>query len=144
MNQLFCTDRQRQVAAAETSGVRTGCCTRRFLPFTDTDAYRVMKAATEAFVIVNCGVLHGEPDFDDAATCSAICASYLDRRDLPEPGRERYLEQVDGIDMLPYLAIIRRKLPDVPIATGRRLRHGRRPVRRLRARRSCATPACSS
>ena len=29
---------------------------KRFLPFTDADAYRVVKAATEAFVMVNCGV----------------------------------------------------------------------------------------
>ena len=29
---------------------------RRFLPFSDSDAYRLLKVATEAFVMVNCGV----------------------------------------------------------------------------------------
>ena len=29
---------------------------RRFLPFNDTDAYRLLKVATEAFVVVNCAV----------------------------------------------------------------------------------------
>jgi hypothetical protein len=36
---------------------------RRFLPFTDTDAYRLLKVATEAFVIVNCGVALSEFPF---------------------------------------------------------------------------------
>ena len=29
---------------------------RRALPFSDADSYRVLKVATEAFVMVNCGV----------------------------------------------------------------------------------------
>jgi hypothetical protein len=91
----------------------------RFLPFTDADAYRVVKAATEAFVMVNCGVLQDElqpfdPDRDNA---------YLDRRDLPIPQsslrevfNDDYLVRVDGNgNVLPYLAVIRRKLPDIPI-----------------------------
>lgn len=91
---------------------------RRVLPFTDADAYRVLKVATEAFVMVNCGVLSQplafNPEQDNA---------YLDRRDIP-PGRDLetvlrndYLEQVDGgVQTLPYLAVIRRKLPDIPIS----------------------------
>ncbi|MBA5638507.1 hypothetical protein H3H37_15715 [Duganella sp. LX20W] len=89
---------------------------RRALPFTDAESYRVLKAATEAFVMVNCGVLSKplafNPDEDNA---------YLDRRDIP-PGKDLetvllndYLEKVDGTATLPYLAIIRRKLPDIPI-----------------------------
>ena len=87
---------------------------RRFLPFTDTDAYRVMKAATEAFVMVNCGVM---PADDDGSTSPVLAdfRAYLERRDLPGPGPASYLVNVDGVAMLPYLAIIRRKLPDVPI-----------------------------
>ena len=89
---------------------------KRFLPFTDADAYRVVKAATEAFVMVNCGVrqppLPFDPNRDDA---------YLDRRDLPIPevGLTQtftdYLVSVNGDKTLPYLAAIRRKLPDIPI-----------------------------
>ncbi|XLZ71651.1 8-amino-7-oxononanoate synthase [Massilia sp. SR12] len=90
---------------------------RRFLPFNDTDSYRVLKAATEAYVMVNCGVLSEPWDFrpvDDA--------DYLDRRDLPEDKvlaeelLNRYLTEVDpDIKTLPYLALIRSKLPDVRI-----------------------------
>jgi hypothetical protein len=89
---------------------------RRALPFTDSEAYRVLKAATEAFVMVNCGVLR-EPFAFDPVNDNA----YLDRRDIPAGGNLRdtlvqdYLESVGGTEMLPYLAVIRRKLPDVPI-----------------------------
>jgi hypothetical protein len=94
---------------------------KRFLPFTDSDAYRVVKAATEAFVMVNCGVLKDglqpfDPDRDNA---------YLDRRDLPlstirgelsDAFNNDYLVSVNGNgSVLPYLAVIRKKLPDIPI-----------------------------
>lgn len=92
----------------------------RFLPFTDADAYRVMKAATEAFVMVNCGVLeeHALQPFD-----SVRDNAYLDRRDLPVPQNSLsevfsndYLKMVNGNgSVIPYLAVIRRKLPDIPI-----------------------------
>lgn len=88
---------------------------KRSLPFIDSDAYRVLKAATEAFVMVNCGVARTPLAFNPAEDLA-----YLDRRDIP-PGRDmatvfaEYLDTVDGTQALPYLAIIRRKLPDVPI-----------------------------
>jgi hypothetical protein len=89
--------------------------TRRALPFTDTDAYRILKAATEAFVMVNCGVLRHDPAFDRGCD-----DSWLERRGIPIPGtsllpiyKDNYMQRVNGISMLPYLAIIRSKLPDV-------------------------------
>lgn len=95
---------------------------KRFLPFTDSDAYRVVKAATEAFVMVNCGVLQGDLQPFDADSDNA----YLDRRDLPIPQNglddvfnEDYLVSITGNGkVLPYLAVIRRKLPDIPIKSG--------------------------
>jgi hypothetical protein len=89
---------------------------RRALPFTDSDAYRVLKAATEAFVMVNCGVRHGKHNFE-----RTLDNAYLDRRDLPDQSDmhdvliREYLEQVGDTRMLPYLAIIRRKLHDIRI-----------------------------
>src|SRR5262245_44516211 len=91
----------------------------RLLPFTDSDAYRVVKAATEAFVMVNCGVLAEPQPFDDARD-----DAYLRQRDLPVPAQG--LKQVFGADYLvsivgagqktlPYLAVIRSKLPDIAI-----------------------------
>ncbi len=94
---------------------------RPLLPFTDTDAYRVVKAATDAFVMVNCGVISDFPPFT-ADGDRDLDEDYLDRRDIPAPGKglstaftEDYLESVNGTSTLPYLAIIRRKLPDIPI-----------------------------
>ncbi|CAN7296022.1 carboxypeptidase-like regulatory domain-containing protein [Pseudoduganella sp. LjRoot289] len=93
---------------------------RRALPFNDSDSYRVLKAATEAFVMVNCGVLNLPLAFRPGED-----AAYLDRRDIPNGGSladvlaNEYLETVDGTTLtLPYLAVIRRKLPDIPINVG--------------------------
>jgi hypothetical protein len=88
---------------------------KRSLPFTDSDSYRVLKAATEAFVMVNCGVMSMPLAFDPTED-----SAYLERRDIPPVADmantfRDYLEPVDGAEALPYLAIIRRKLPDVPI-----------------------------
>ena len=100
--------------------------TKRFLPFTDSDAYRVVKAATEAFVMVNCGVLQGKDRLLQAFDPVRDNA-YLDRRDLPTPlndlgdvFNDEYLVSVNrngGVlpYVLPYLAVIRKKLPDIPI-----------------------------
>jgi hypothetical protein len=102
---------------------------KRSLPFTDADAYRVVKAATEAFVMVNCGILRQPRPFTRVGVDRNLDEAYLDRRDIPVPGRglgqvfnADYLETVDGgtrdpTSTLPYLAIIRRKLPDVTIKT---------------------------
>lgn len=96
---------------------------KRFLPFTDSDTYRVVKAATEAFVMVNCGVQQEPLPFDPNANRPNRDDAYLDRRDLPIPNAGlsaaygQYLESVNGDKTLPYLAVIRRKLPDIPIKT---------------------------
>jgi hypothetical protein len=120
MDGLFCGSGGRRQPDAQNSSRRPGSTAfntllqKRFLPFTDTDAYRVMKAATEAFVMVNCAVVTDGRDMDSEMDVTA--ADYLGRRDLPKLiGTELpYLEEVDGRRLLPYLAIIRRKLPDVP------------------------------
>jgi hypothetical protein len=113
MDQLFCKH-DNSVTPHTEKDTYNALLRKRFLPFTDTDAYRVMKAATEAFVIVNCGVFTGDGDLSRDPVLAGL-AGYLDRRDLPLPGPELYLEDVNGVKMLPYLAIIRRKLPDVAI-----------------------------
>ena len=83
------------------------------LPFTDTDAYRLVKVATEAFVMVNCGALRDGREI--------LEPGYLQRRDLPPAGPiGDYLVPIpDGrggvIDVLPYLAVIRSKLPEYDI-----------------------------
>jgi hypothetical protein len=128
MNMLFCGDNDlsdvpdfEQERFQQKRVLRNQLRTRRLLPFTDSDAYRAVKAATEAFVMVNCGVLAPRRPFDEGRD-----AAYLLRRDLPVPaGRledvftEDYLVQVlggaPGDKTLPYLAVIRAKLPDIAI-----------------------------
>ncbi len=115
MDQLFCGNQTSSTHKTKTEAYDR-LLKRRFLPFTDTDAYRVLKVATEAFVMVNCSVLTGDQDDTGASDVLADLNDYLGRRDLPAlDSRDRYSDSVDGINLLPYLAIIRRKLPDVPI-----------------------------
>lgn len=128
MNSLFCGENDfsdvpafEQQRFEQKRALRNQLRTRRLLPFTDSDAYRAIKAATEAFVMINCGVLATPRPFDAVRD-----AAYLRRRDLPVPaGRledvftEDYLVQVlggaVGDKTLPYLAVIRSKLPDISI-----------------------------
>jgi hypothetical protein len=102
---------------------------RRFLPYNDTDAYRLLKVATEAFLIVNCGVALG--DFIDIFNNDANGAELLREfrnlsieGDLQQFGNkwEEFLEpillkRINGTTdkTLPYLARIREKLRDVDI-----------------------------
>src|SRR5882724_11055964 len=94
---------------------------KRLLPFTDSDAYRVVKAATEAFVMLNCGILAPPRPFDPVGD-----SGYFARRDLPFPpaGLESVFDNdylvallggTAGAKTLPYLALIRAKLPDIAI-----------------------------
>ncbi len=130
MNTLFCGDNdpsdlprfEKDRFAAKRRMFRDELRPKRLLPFTDSDAYRVVKAATEAFVMVNCGVLKEPQPFDDVRD-----AAYLQRRDLPLPPsgspadvfNAEYLVSFLGGDeddrTLPYLAVIRSKLPDIAI-----------------------------
>ena len=89
---------------------------RRFLPFTDADGYRMLKVATEAFLIVHCGVALRNFDFDsdregDLADLVRRVGTTADLGGL----WDRYLKFVNGTSnqTLPYLALIRDKLRDV-------------------------------
>jgi hypothetical protein len=89
---------------------------RRFLPYTDADAYRLLKAATEAFVMVNCGVSLNE--YKDKF--GPLDDDLLVRRGITPPASglqtvwTNYLAKVNGTSnqTLPYLALIREKLRD--------------------------------
>ena len=65
MNLLFCGEEpirdlpdfeHRALPAKKQIVFRDELLGKRFLPFTDAEAYRLLKVATEAFVVVNCGV----------------------------------------------------------------------------------------
>ncbi len=84
----------------------------RALPFNDTDAYRLLKVATEAFLLTNGGVALNldnftfeQPDIDDLK--SRISGNVTDLGG----SWKRYLRSINGVDdpMLPYLALVNRK-----------------------------------
>jgi hypothetical protein len=128
MDWIFCGGSIRKTPSFETARFNGGLIKgvellrNRSLPFTDSDAYRVVKAATEAFVMVNCKVWNDSAPFNllqpfDSTNDNA----YFDRRDLPTKNdlanvfNNDYLVESDENKVLPYLAVIRRKLPDIPI-----------------------------
>ncbi len=87
---------------------------QRCLPFTDAEAYRILKVATEAFLIVNCGVA-----LDDDFPFVQEDNDYVDGHVVSGANLETlwssYLKYVNGSEnqTLPYLALIRDKLRDV-------------------------------
>lgn len=88
----------------------------RFLPFNDTDAYRLLKVATEAFLLVNGGVLLNNFTFiaDDIAELNSRLGGTTFNLAGLDQAWDRYLEDVNGTPnaTLPYLALIRNKLSD--------------------------------
>jgi hypothetical protein len=104
----------------------------RFLPYTDAEAYRLLKVATEAFLMVNCGIdlrttVGRTPPrgsgvaglIDDAAYTEMINEHGVEDASGQNPVEwwEKYLQIVNGSGsyVLPYLLLIRNKLPDLRI-----------------------------
>jgi hypothetical protein len=94
---------------------------RRSLPYNDADAYRLLKVATEAFLMVNCGVggtalrdfTFSQVDIADIVRRVSVDGRTFDAAAFTQLWL-RYLENVNGISdgTLPYLAIVRDKLRD--------------------------------
>jgi hypothetical protein len=98
---------------------------RTALPFPNVDRYRLLKAATEVFLMVHCGVALddfsdlGEVDLDEE---SRRLNRQVRRSDL-ESEMCKYLTRVslgegDFLHVLPYLGLIRLQLRDVAIVGG--------------------------
>jgi hypothetical protein len=92
---------------------------RTALPFPNVDRYRLLKAATEVFLMTHCGVDLENFDRVDLDEESERLNRPVTRTELEQQMR-RYLRRVaagDGecLDVLPYLALIRRQLGDVAI-----------------------------
>jgi hypothetical protein len=138
---VLCGDRAPRTqtqAEHETSKELQGLSGLRYLPFNDADAYRLLKVATEAFVVVNGGVMplsDGLAGFPLTADDDRILR---ERVELEDPGvagdlvkwlwvgagHPHYLREVptgvaspEQLQTLLYLKIIRDKLPDVRLKT---------------------------
>lgn len=92
---------------------------RRALPYNDADAYRLLKVATEAFLMVNCGVALVPLPFAQADLDTLLDRVSLDGRviDLAKLNSlwTTYLQVINGGPdaTIPYLALIRDKLREV-------------------------------
>jgi hypothetical protein len=91
---------------------------RRSLPYTDADAYRLLKVSTEAFLMVNCGVDFTQPNFipDDLLELTQRVSTDIRGLDLDRLWNN-YLKTVNGGPDLtvPYLELVRRNLSDSPL-----------------------------
>lgn len=92
---------------------------RTALPFPNVERYRLLKAATEVFLMVRCGVDLDDFTGVDLEEESRRLNRTVEQGDLEDEMRQ-YLTLVaagDGefLDVLPYLGLIRLKLQDVPI-----------------------------
>ncbi|MFQ3661282.1 MAG: hypothetical protein SNJ69_02690 [Chloroflexaceae bacterium] len=101
---------------------------RRYLPFNDTDAYRLLKIATEAYVLANVGVVFYQAnstslrEFEAAEVREALERLGLSHQEVPSSALQQYLRPVDtgdpkqpSLQTLPYLALVRQKLRDAGI-----------------------------
>ncbi len=119
MDYVFCgmtSDGRTGINEREMGGLRQNR-DRRFLPFTDTDSYRALKAATEAFVMVNCGFALETAEFDEAATNELMKKREVNLASTPtfQEKWEGYLKQIGENKTIPYLYLIRDKLKDLPL-----------------------------
>src|SRR5262249_34580858 len=111
MNWVFCDGRSVGKGTEELLFVDD----HRFLPFTDTDAYRNIKAATEAFLMANSCVAVGNRHERHEEIQYIADYVAIDQADLTDPKKlfHKYRVHV-GTDtrVIPYLAVIHAKLQD--------------------------------
>jgi hypothetical protein len=92
---------------------------RTTLPFPNVNRYRLLKAATEVFLMINCGVDQDVFEGLDLAAESRRLNRTVSQDDIEAQFRD-YLVRVDTgrgdfLDVLPYLGLIRLQLRDVAI-----------------------------
>ena len=91
------------------------------LPFPDIHAYRVLKAATEAFIMVNCEIAFERPNFP---TGRSLTPQLRERLGL-EPGASlrrlwnAYVTK-NGSKTIPYLRAVEANLPDISLTNDRK------------------------
>ncbi len=104
---------------AKTSGqAKLGQLRKRALPFPDVEMYRVLKTATEAFMMVNCGVaIDFEKLVGDLGEERRRLGREVTIEEMAEAWNEEYLTGVNGGTdlMIPYLAPVAKNLKDVRV-----------------------------
>lgn len=103
---------------------------KRFLPFNDTDNYRVLKAATESFLMLQSGVCGSlekwsEGENDEVQGVGKLKPMLLSKKINVAASDDEsihrlwkdYLVREDGIMILPFLYLIRQKFSDLNFTT---------------------------
>ena len=130
MDLIFCGENENNEGLERKDRFQNGMrrlSNRRFLPFSDTDSYRVLKAATEAFVMVNCEVAFSPSSGDNTLFPENETMRLIQQRGFNVSGLNdqnpafdtiwnNYLKPL-GNDQrtLPYLFVVRNKLRDLPL-----------------------------
>lgn len=98
--------------------------TYALLPFTGSDRYALLKAATEVFVMANCGVDLPQGTFAElvkrVSQDSEMTGHGIDFGQITSSLWNGYLHHIRGNAILPYDALILDKLRDAPIGWHRR------------------------
>jgi hypothetical protein len=95
--------------------------TFQLLPFSNSDRYALLKAATEVFVMARCGVDLGQMDFarvvTDVSLDPELTGNGIDFNQVTPTLWRRYLDQTSFKDdsILPYYGLILDKLKDIQI-----------------------------
>lgn len=110
MDQVFCgtDDAVNEGIRSRAERIRSS----RSLPFMNVDAYSAVKVATEAFVMVSCMANRGftAEDIEELRRSVRLVNGVPNEAELNR-FYDNYLERVNGAaGVLPYLAVIRRKL----------------------------------
>lgn len=116
VNRIFCQD-------GNTDEKFKVFSNKRFLPFNDTDSYRMLKVATEAFLMLNAGVCceidnkgDDEEGIKNILSKKGIHFAASDNEHFSKLWKE-YLVDEKGMMVLPYLYLIRQKFGDIGITT---------------------------
>ncbi|WP_439380761.1 hypothetical protein [Amycolatopsis lexingtonensis] len=119
VDQVMCGDTPGQLSGRDRRAL-ANVERRTALPFPNVNRYRLLKAATEVFLMVNCGVDRRVFDGVDVAEESRRLNRTVSKNDIEREFRD-YLVQVDRgngggtLDVLPYLGLIRLQLRDVAV-----------------------------
>jgi hypothetical protein len=97
----------------------------RALPFPDIDPYRLLKVATEVFLMINCGVALERNAYENLL--KELGPGDRERLGVSSGGQldaywRGYLQRVNGFYTIPYLDIVRRKLGDIRLGDSDRMR----------------------
>lgn len=124
MDYVMCGKKAADVTAEDINALKEAAkeSQSRSLPFPHADSYKLLKTATEVFLMANCGIAITDNLESPAYPLHNIDEQAESRRfygavteEAIQGYWESYIRKVNGYSTLPYLDLIRLKLKDQPI-----------------------------